>query len=116
MFDAVTYAAAVAAAKKSGGGVRFFSTDPDSIDYITPEELIPLVENGERFKIETFATLMGETLPVLLDSGLFVTTFGGAAASTIIYTYGMVVMAQLSAVDDHWQVFTKLLSTSDFPD
>lgn len=116
MFDAVTYAAAVTTAKKSAGGARFFSTNPDSVDYITPEELLPFIENGERFKIQTFVSLMGETLPVLLDSGLFVTTFGGAAASTIIYTYGMVVMAQLSDAGDHWEVFTKLLSASDFPD
>ncbi|MCQ2113354.1 MAG: hypothetical protein MJY95_08455, partial [Bacteroidaceae bacterium] len=72
MFDAVTYASAVATAKQSGGGgARFFSTNPESINYITPAELAPLIENGERFKIETFVYLMGQTLPVTLDSGLF---------------------------------------------
>lgn len=116
MFDAVTYAAAVAAAKKSAGGARFFSTNPESIYYITPAELAPLIENGERFKIETFVYLMGQTLPVTLDSGLFVTTIGGAAASTIIYYHGVVIMAQLADAGEHWEVYTKLLSTSDIPD
>lgn len=117
MFDAVTYAAAVAAAKQSGGGgVRFFSTNPASINYITPAELAPLIESGERFKIETFVYLMGQTLPVTLDSGLFVTTFGGAAASTIIYYNGFVIMAQLADAGEHWLVYTKLLSATDIPD
>lgn len=116
MFDAVTYAAAVAAAKQSSGGVRFFSTNPESIYYITPAELAPLIENGERFKIETFVDFMGEAMPVLLDSGLFVASFGVIAASTIMYTYGMVVLAQLATLGDGWNTFTKLLSATDIPD
>lgn len=115
MFDAVTYAAAVAAAKKSAGGVRFFSTNPDSVNYITPAELVPLIENGERFKIETFVNFMGETLPVTLDSGLFVTSYVGTAASLIMYSMGMVVMAQLAEAGDHWETYTKLVNTTDIP-
>lgn len=116
MFDAVTYAAAVAAAKRSSGGARFFSTNPDSIYYITPAELAPLIENGERFKIETFVDFMGETLPVTLDSGLFVTNFGTIAASTVMYSMSMAVLAQLTVSGDGWVTFTKLLRTADIPD
>lgn len=113
MFDAVTYAAAVAAAKKSAAGARFFSTNPESIYYITPAELAHLIENGERFKIETFVDFMGATLPVTLDSGLFVTSYAGTAASLIMYYMGMVVMAQLTPSGDGWNTFTKLVSTTD---
>lgn len=117
MFDAVTYAAAVAAAKKSGDGVRFFSTHHGNENYISPDELAPLIENGERFKIETFVYLMGQIFPVLLDSGLFVTTpFGGVAASTVMYFSGVVVMVQLTVSDDDWNIITKLLSATDIPD